>query len=518
MLLRLFGLETEYGIIREDLATMDPVVESMELVRAHLTAALERTFKEAWDYSGEDPHQDARGFRVTGLQQDREEEEFAKLDARRPFSFSEMKSDLILPNGARLYNDHTHPEYSTPECRTLRDLLAHDRAGERILQRAAERRNAALGGPHVQLYKNNTDFHGHSYGCHDNYLLPRSIPFPAIVAGLLPFLVSRQVIAGAGKIGIESQNGVLQRGLFQLSQRADFMETELGIDTMHNRPILNTRDEPHADRARYRRLHLIVGDANMCEYATALKVGSTRLVLDLIALGAAPALELEHPVSAIRIISRDPDLKAVVRRKRGGTISGLELQAAYLEAAQKRLAGADEETDWILREWSETLGQLASDRTRLVGRLDWVTKYWLLETFVREERVGWDDPWLTSLDLEYHNINPERGLFLGLETQGMNARLVTEAEIQAALNAGPSETRGGIRGLCIRRFPDQIKSVQWERVQFTGGLTPKALDLSDLFDPKAIRALGEILEAAASPADALAAWKQRCERRKEQQP
>ncbi len=300
VLMRLFGLETEYGITREDQTTVDPVVESMELVRAHLTAVFERT----WDYSGEDPHEDARGFRASGLQQDREEDEFAKLDAHRPFSFHEMKSDLVLPNGARFYNDHTHPEYSTPECRTLRDLVAHDRAGQRILQSAAARRNRALGGPYVQIYKNNTDFHGHSYGCHDNYLVSRSIPFTALVTALLPFLVSRQVIAGAGKMGIETQEGVFQPGSFQLSQRADFMETVLSVDTMHNRPILNTRDEPHADRARFRRLHLIVGDANMCEYATALKVGTTRLVLELIWRGVAPALELDDPVSAIKAISR----------------------------------------------------------------------------------------------------------------------------------------------------------------------------------------------------------------------
>ncbi len=304
--MKLFGIETEYGITREDQDSMDPVVESMELVRAYLTSAFERT----WDYQGEDPHEDARGFRVSGLQQDKEEEEFTKQDAHRPFSFYEMKSDLVLPNGARFYNDHTHPEYSTPECRTLRDLIAQDRAGERIVQRAAERRNLALGGPHVQLYKNNTDFHGHSYGCHDNYLLPRAVPFTALTIGLFPFLVSRQILAGSGKVGIEAQEGEFQAGRFQLSQRADFMETELSVDTMHNRPILNTRDEPHADRTKYRRLHLIAGDANMCEWATALKVGTTRLVLELIVRGSAPALELEAPVEAIKQISRDPESAA----------------------------------------------------------------------------------------------------------------------------------------------------------------------------------------------------------------
>src|SRR6187401_2211028 len=216
--MHLFGIETEYGIARHDRDESAPVVESMELVRAYLMGPFERR----WDYGGEDPHEDARGFRVSGLAQDKEEDLFARLDAHRPFSFHEMKSDLVLPNGARFYNDHTHPEYSTPECRTLLAILAHDRAGERIVQRAAERRNHALGGPHVQLYKNNTDFHGHSYGCHDNYLVSRSIPFPSLTAGMLPFLVSRQVIAGAGKVGVEGQESGFVPGHYQLSQRADF--------------------------------------------------------------------------------------------------------------------------------------------------------------------------------------------------------------------------------------------------------------------------------------------------------
>ena len=507
--MRLYGIETEYGITREDLEEVDPVVESMELVRAHLTAS----FKRRWDYGGEDPHDDARGFRVSGLQQDKEEDDFARIDAHRPFSFHEMKSDLVLPNGARFYNDHTHPEYSTPECRTLRDLLAHDRAGERVVQRAAERRNRALGGPHVQLYKNNTDLHGHSYGCHDNYLVSRSIPFPQLVAGLLPFLVSRQVIAGAGKVGIEAQESGFVPGQYQLSQRADFMETDLSVDTMHNRPVLNTRDEPHADRTKYRRLHLIIGDANMCEYATALKVGTTQLVLELIDRGAAPAIGLADPVAAVKQISRDPDLKATVRQQQGPALSGIEIQEQYYTAARRMLAGTDAETDWVLREWGDTLELLKQDRGRLVGKLDWVTKLWLFETFIREERIGWDDPWLASLDLEYHNVNADRGLYLGLEAEGKAWRMTTEADIEQALSAGPGDTRGGLRGLCVRRFPDQIKAMQWERIQFAGGLKGKGnvLEMGDLFDPAEVRACAEIFERAAAPAEGLAAWEIRKE-------
>ena len=175
--MHLFGIETEYGIARNDRDESDPVVESMELVRAYLMGPFERR----WDYGGEDPHEDARGFRVSGLAQDKEEDLFARLDAHRPFSFHEMKSDLVLSNGARFYNDHTHPEYSTPECRTLKQLVAHDRAGERIVQQAADRRNEQIGDTVVSLYKNNTDFHGHSYGCHDNYLVARAIKGAEVV-------------------------------------------------------------------------------------------------------------------------------------------------------------------------------------------------------------------------------------------------------------------------------------------------------------------------------------------------
>lgn len=502
-LMRLFGLETEYGIVREDLADMDPVVESMEVVRAYLAGQ----FRQTWDYQGEDPHQDARGFRVEGLEQDEEEQAFAQADRARPFTFQEMKSDLVLGNGARLYNDHTHPEYSTAECRRIRDLVAQDRAGERILQHAAEQRNLGLDAHPVQLYKNNTDFHGHSYGCHDNYLVPRTVSLEALTTGLLPFLVSRQLVAGAGKVGIESQDGTYQAGVYQLSQRADFMEAELGVGTMHNRPLINTRDEPHADPARFRRLHLILGDANMCEWATALKVGTTWLVLTMIERGTAPAWRLEAPVQAVKTLSRDPALKATVTLVDGRAVNGIELQWSYLEAARRTLAGEDDDTDWIIRAWEEVLLGLERDRSGLVGRVDWITKQWLLESFMQAETIGWDDPWMASLDLEYHNINPDRGLFLGLEQEGRAARVTTDQEIAAACANGPSDTRGGIRGLCVKRFGGSIEAAQWERIRFKGWITSPVLDMQDLFAEEEIRLLRDTLEQAASPAEAIETWR-----------
>lgn len=494
---RLFGIETEYGIAREDCETADPVVESMELVRAYLDGH----FTRRWDYRGEHPHEDQRGFRVAELAQDKEEDLFAEQDAHRPFSFHEMKSDLVLPNGARFYNDHTHPEYSTPECRSLKDIVAHDRAGERILWVAAQRRSLVLGGPVVQLYKNNTDFHGHSYGCHDNYLVSRAINFENLARGLMPFLVSRQLIAGAGKVGREAQEQGYVPGGFQLSQRADFMEAELGVDTMHNRPILNTRDEPHANRERYRRLHLIVGDANMCEYATALKMGTTRVVLDMIAGGLLPPCELESPVQAIRTLSYDTDLQAVVKRQTGGSISGLAIQREYVSLARKFFIEMDEETAWILQEWENVLETLERDRVKLVGKIDWVTKQWLMETFLQEEGIGWEDPWLASLDLEYHNLNPERGLFFGLEAEGRTTRLCQEREIQEAMKHGPLDTRGGLRGLCVQRFGDAITSIQWEGVRFRGHNGGLYLDLMDHLEPVSVAQCRSLVEQADSPFD-----------------
>lgn len=485
-MIKLFGIETEYGITREDLAEVDPVVESMELVRAYLR----RPFRSGWDYSGEDPRQDARGFRADRLAQDEEEEAFEKADRKRPFSFHEMKSDLALTNGARFYNDHTHPEYSTPECRSLKDLIIHDKAGERIVQECANRRNAFLGAPVVQIYKNNTDFYGHSYGCHDNYLLPRSIPFEKIVRHLTPFLVTRQIFAGSGKVGVETETGY-RRGSYQLSQRADFIEVELSVDTMDRRPIINTRDEPHADRNRYRRLHQILGDANLSEVATALKVGTTWLVLRLIDEGTAPAeAAIPEPVAAVHAVSYDTSCKKPVHLMNGTEITPIDHQRLYLAAAQKAFGREDDpDVRWILEKWDEVLNGLEADPARLVHQLDWIAKKWLLETFIDAEGTGWDDPRLKGLDLEYHNLHPDRGLFIGLEMEGKMERLASDAEIKKALTQPPADTRAAVRGLCVERFYDQIQQIQWERVVFQSGLFKKELDLRDLFDPSRIASL-----------------------------
>src|SRR5215213_5890015 len=297
-----FGIETEYGITINGAENIDVVAESIELVRSYT----EHGAMMKWDYALEDPHQDARGFRAAELLQDTDESAYYEIDQKRPLSFEEIKSDLVLSNGARFYNDHAHPEYSTPECSTLLQLVAHDKAGERILAECARRRNQKLPAEQeLRLYKNNTDFVGHSYGCHDNYLMRRDVPWDWLVRDVVPFLVTRQVFAGAGKMGVEGEDSAGQMGIFQIAQRSDFFSVLCSIDTMNRRPLVNTRDEPHADNERYRRFHVIIGDANMSQFATALKIGTTALVLDLIEQGKAPQLELANPIDATKAISRD---------------------------------------------------------------------------------------------------------------------------------------------------------------------------------------------------------------------
>ncbi|NIP99760.1 MAG: hypothetical protein GWM98_04420 [Nitrospinaceae bacterium] len=472
----LIGIETEYGIIREDLEQSDPVEESMRLLRR-----CERpSVLSAWSYSQENSHQDMRGFQVEFLAQDEEEDEFCIQDRQRPYSYWEMKSDRVLINGARFYNDHTHPEYGTPECDSVFELVAHDLAGERVVEECARLRNRELGGSFVQVFKNNTDYSGHSYGTHDNYLIPRHQPFEMWVEGLVPFLVTRQLYAGAGKVGFEERNGKPFAGL-QLSQRSDFIESVLSIETMTNRPIINTRDEPHATQEKFRRLHLILGDANMSAYATALKVGSTRLVLSLIAEEKLrlPG-HLDDPVADVKRVSRDKTGTVPLKRAGGGTLTPIEIQEAYLEQALNHYQGQCKETDWVLHEWSRTLSELKHCPEKLADRIDWAIKENLFAEFMETEGVTWDDPWLKSLDLEYHNLDAERGLYRALEQERRVVSLFKEEEISQCLVRPPEGTRALIRGLMVQHEAEQIKSIHWTGIEFKNG---KHLDLSDVVTP-----------------------------------
>ena len=474
----LLGLETEYGIIREDLENSDPVEESMKL----LQACERKSVFCKWAYSQENSHLDMRGFRVTSLAQDEEEDAFCAEDRKRSYSYLDMKCDRVLTNGARFYNDHTHPEYSTPECNSVLSLVAHDVAGERIVAECVAIRNRELGGNSLQVFKNNTDYSGHSYGTHDNYLIPRETPFEDVVNGLAPFLVTRQLYAGAGKVGSENADDF--QGL-QLAQRSDFIETLLSIETMTKRPLINTRDEPHAVSSRYRRLHLILGDANMSAYATALKVGSTVLVLNLIASGEKLAdLELADPVADVLRVSLDRT--TALQRKTGGTITALEIQEAYVEAAEKAFAGKNREWDWILAEWKRTLDELRHSPEKLSDRIDWAIKEKLFTEFMQSEGIGWEDPWLKSLDLEYHNLDPERGLYLGLQQEGAVHSLLNEKEIARAMESPPDGTRAKIRGQAVAQDAENIKSIHWTGVEFASG---ELLDLTGVICPEEVESI-----------------------------
>lgn len=487
---RLFGIETEYGIVVEGLGPNDWISESIAVVRSHAGPAV-----GGWNYRGEDPRRDMRGFTVQHLSTNPDDAQFDAPGAA-PMSREEERSDRVLSNGARLYNDHGHPEYATPECRSLRDLVAHDKAGERILWAAAQRR-AQQRGLTVTLYKNNTDFHGASYGTHEGYLMRRDVPTDTLIQALLPFFATRPIFAGAGKSGVETDSAANGKAIYQLSQRADFFTVEASVDTLHNRPLINTRDEPHATPRHYRRLHVICGDANMSEYATALKVGATSLVLKLLEEGLTPPIKLLDPIRAVKQVSRDITLKQTLERQGGPPVTAIEVQRIYLEEAARRLCGLDEDTDWTLLEWTAALDALERDPLSLADRLDWVAKYKLLNAFREEEGLEWDDPYIQSLDLAYHDIDPEQGLYYGLEQAGEMRRLVTEGRIQAATSCPPADTRAFLRGLFVERFGPSVRSIGWNGVAFKHNDADLLFDMNPLVEEN-VALLNEEFAAAES--------------------
>ncbi|MDP6037768.1 MAG: proteasome accessory factor PafA2 family protein, partial [Candidatus Latescibacteria bacterium] len=478
---RLFGLETEYGITIDDVDKVDVVEESMQLIRCYQQGA----FVPLWDYQLENPRKDERGFEVKNLLNDADEKEHLQKDRKRKIPFKELKSDLIIYNGSRFYNDHTHPEYSTGECLSLFELVAQDKAGERVVDICARRRTDALAQGIVRMYKNNTDFEGHSYGCHENYLMDRSVPFERILDGLLPFFATRQIFCGAGKVGVERED---KAAIYQLSQRSEFFEVIASVDTMHKRPLVNTRDEPHADPEKYRRLHVIVGDANMSEYITALKVGTTALVIDLIEADCLPDYRLKDPISAMKNIARDQTYAWLVETEGPGNhlIPAVEIQDAFLNLARREFAGRDQETDWVLSAWDDVLGKLNHDPMGLVGTCDWVTKKWLIDSFCESENLSWDNPddlfWMQSQDLEYSNVDRESGLYYLLESQGQMIRLVNDEEIAEAMSEPPSGTRAYFRGRSLEKFGEHVSSINWDRIVFKNNGQQHAVDMKSLVD------------------------------------
>jgi proteasome accessory factor A len=444
---KVFGIETEYGITAAGAPDFNPVLASSILISTY-AGSLRRI---RWDYEQESPLRDARGFEPVAAREGSDED----LGL----------ANVILPNGSRYYVDHAHPEYSTPECITPRDLVVHDKAGERILERSlAEVARELPTGPRLSIYKNNSDGKGNSYGTHENYLVDRATPFGDIVRDLTPFFVSRQVFCGAGKVGAEAPWEERGHTAYQLTQRADFFETEVGLETTLKRPIINTRDEPHADPERYRRLHVIIGDANMCEVATFLKVGTTAIVLKMIEDRFLPDLSIQGPVAALHAVSRDISCTVTVPLADGRHLSAVQLQWEYFEHAKKYVERENDtpENQSVLTRWESVLSALETEPLSLYRELDWVAKYRLLTAYRERDGLEWTDPKLQAIDLQYHDVRRERGLYYKLDAGGKVERLTTDEEVDIAVMEPPIDTRAYFRGRCISKYPEAIAAASWD--------------------------------------------------------
>ena len=494
---KIFGTETEYGVTVSGPGEVSSVLVASMLVGQYGQAELRRV---KWDFQEENPLRDARGFEAA-RNREAAEEEGALVN-------------LVLTNGARYYVDHAHPEFSTPETTNPRDCVLWDKSGESILNASIKRTLDILPpGARVHVYKNNSDGKGNSYGTHENYLVDRAVPFARLAASLIPFFVTRQVFAGAGKVGTE------EAGLtgidFQLSQRADFMEAEVGLETTLKRPIVNTRDEPHADPERYRRLHVICGDATMCEVTTFLKIGTTGLLLMLIEDEAidVDAFTLARPVEAFKAVSRDPSLETTIELAGGRAVTAVDLQWEYLDAVKTYLkSGRGDEAfagaTWpeeVVGRWESVLTGLDTDPSTLSRELDWVAKRELLEAYRERNELDWNDPKLRLIDLQYHDVDPERGLYYKLVAGERVDRLVTDEAIARGMITPPNDTRAYFRGSCLARYATSLVAASWDALIFDlDGQTLKRVPMLDPFKGTEAGTRG-LLETYAEPAGLVAA-------------
>jgi Pup amidohydrolase len=460
---RIMGSETEYGISVPAAPSMNAMQASSLVVNSYAQRSLGGT-RARWDFEEENPLRDARGFDAAAP---------PLVDPSAPANEDDLGlANLILTNGARFYVDHAHPEYSTPEVTSPRDVVLWDKAGERVIAEAARRALSVPGTSPVNIYKNNTDNKGVSYGCHENYLMSRSTSFAEVIRHLTPFFVSRQVMCGAGRVGIGADG---KSDGFQLSQRADFFEVEVGLETTLKRPIINTRDEPHADPEKYRRLHVIIGDANMSELSTYLKVGTTSLVISMIEAGWLETdLSLEAPVATLRAVSHDPTLSRQVILRDGRKMTAVQLQMEYLDLARKFVADrwgsdADEQTRDVLARWESTLVRLETEPMSLSRELDWVAKLAILEGYRERDGLDWSSPRLQLVDLQYSDVRQDKGLYNRLVATGRFERLVSEDEVERAMTEPPEDTRAYFRGRCLAKYASEVSAASWDSVIFDVG-------------------------------------------------
>lgn len=478
---KVLGVETEYGIVARGLDVTAMTASSL-LVNAFSDDGLAL---RAWDFAGERPDVDAREGWTP-------EADYPEVEV--------LMANSVLSNGARYYVDHAHPEMSTPECTSPRQVVVYDVAGEEIIRESMRRGNERLGrAGELVVHKNNSDGKGNSYGCHENYLVPRSLPFGRMASAMTTHFVTRQVFCGSGKVGVECPREGEKRPVFQISQRADFFEETIGLETTVRRPIINTRDEPHADPEKYRRLHVIAGDANMSQVATYLKVGTTALLLAALEDGALDWPELSDPVRDIRTVSHDPSLAATVQCESGARLTAVEVQFALLESVKKWFtAGVEDPIGGcaadIIERWEQVLVWLEGGHPSAGRWVDWVAKRRLVEGVAERAALPWDHAKLRAVDLQYHDMRPDRCLAAraGLE------RLVSDDEVVAAMGEPPSTTRAYFRGECIRRWPAAVVSANWDGIVFdTGGPAYQRVPMSDPL--KGTREMvGDIMERAGS--------------------
>lgn len=459
----LAGIETEYGLLVDGRGAEDQVDDAMALVRGYPGEC-----HVGWDYRYESPRTDLRGFKLEHLAFDPVD---AQFDAGRKFGEAhEVRSDRVLPNGARFYNDHGHPEYSTPECWSLGELARHDMAGELVVVDAA-RAMADRIGREVKVYKNNSDFHGASYGTHEGYLVPRAVGFERLFRDLLPMMIVRQILVGAGKVGAEAGG----HATFQLSQRADFFSEPANAETLFRRPIFNTRDEPHASPADWIRLHVICGDANMNPYATMRKVGLIKLALHLCEAGQAPLWRIADPVRTFQAISRDETYAFRINLEGRSHTDAYEIFESYFAAAEATL-DLDDDLRWVIDSSRALLKSLrAGDMATVRREVDWAAKRHVLEQVMEEEGTDWRDPMLRSYDLEYHNADPDESLYAALVQMGEVA--AGPEDFAAARQEVRENTRARARGLAVEKFDDRLMGVCWRTVTFRGKEGPIEVDL-----------------------------------------
>jgi Pup amidohydrolase len=464
---KVLGIETEFGILVRGAAESNPIAASSVLINSYVNDLVRagtgaRPPKVGWDFEDESPGNDARGFSAEGS------------------AAPEVETHLVnavLTNGARYYVDHAHPELSTPECADPRTVVVYDRAAELILQRSMVAASRTLPpGQTLVVYKNNSDGKGNSYGCHENYLMDRSVPFGRVVTHVMPHFITRQIFCGAGKVGSEASGITPDQVPFQLSQRADFFEEEVGLETTLKRPIVNTRDEPHADAQKYRRLHVIVGDANLSEVATFLKLGTTALVLAMIEDDAlAKEFHFTAPVQSLRRVSYDLTLARTLELHDGSTVTAIDVQWELYDRARKyadahglECVGGEDVGGEVLRRWEAVLSGLETDPATLSRQVDWIAKRRLLDAYRQRHELEWDDHRLAAMDLQYHDLRPEKSLAARVDLE----RITSDAEVELAVVEPPPDTRAWFRGKCLQKWADAIVAANWDSLVFDVGGDP----------------------------------------------